>query len=157
MPGATANSAIIQGGSGSSISVFGSDDFELVVDVNGYFSSSEAGGYSFYPTNPCRLIDTRQSETAAVNGTMSVTATGACGLPTAASVVAGVVTVVPNRRLGWLTLWPNGDKPTASNLNAYDGSVTSNFTLTPLASGSFNAFVTDPTHLIYDVGGYFAP
>ena len=158
MPGPTANSAIIQGGSGSNISVYGSDDFDLVVDVNGYFSSSEPGGYSFYPTNPCRLVDTRQSQTQApVDGTMSVTAAGACGISTAASVIAGVVTAVPNGRLGWLTLWPQGDKPTASNLNAYDGTVTSNFTLTPLAGGSFSAFVTDPSHLIYDVAGYFAP
>ena len=67
-------------------------------------------------------------------------------------------TVVPAGALGYLTLWPQGQtQPTVSTLNALDAAVTSNMAIVPAASGSISAFPSNPTHLILDLFGYFAP
>src|SRR5262249_10227967 len=61
--------------------------------------------------------------------------------------------------LGYLTLWPTGAaQPLVSTLNALDGQVTANMAIVPAgAGGSINAFVTESSHLVLDVTGYFAP
>lgn len=152
-----ANSAIIARGAGGSISVYGSDDFDLIIDVGGYFAVSP-GGYAFYPALACRILDTRESEDPLQNGIIRIDAAGACNLPADAKAIAGVITAVPHGPLRWLTSWGEGDQPLASTLNAYDGMVASNFAITPLTgSVSFNIFASDPTETIVDMMGYFAP
>jgi len=42
-------------------------------------------------------------------------------------------------------------------LNALDGVVTSNMAIVPTTNGSINSFVSNPSHLILDITGYFAP
>jgi len=42
-------------------------------------------------------------------------------------------------------------------LNALDAAITSNLALVPTASGLLNAFASNPTHLILDISGFFAP
>lgn len=156
-PSPVANSAIIKRGIGGEISVYGSDDFDLIVDVTGYFSS-QPGGYSFYATSPCRSLDTRESGTqSTLSDPIRVDATRACNLPAHASAIAGVVTAIPEESLEYLTLWGDGDRPQTSTLNAYDGAITSNFAITPLESGSFRIFRTNSTHVAFDIMGYFAP
>ena len=63
------------------------------------------------------------------------------------------------RRGRWVisTLWPTDPIPTVATLNAVDGTITSNSAIVPSNNGSINAFVTNPTHLILDINGYFAP
>lgn len=153
-----ANSAIVRRGLNGDISVYGSDDFDMVIDITGYFAP-QPGGYSFYPISPCRLIDTRESGTRAVlNGTMGIDTSGKCNIPVQAKALAGMITAVPQQSLEWLTVWGEGEQPPlASTLNAYDAAVTSNFTITPLNDGAFNVFAKNPTHVIFDVMGYFAP
>jgi hypothetical protein len=66
------------------------------------------------------------------------------------------VAVVPTGALGYLTLWPQGQtRPVVSTLNALDAAITSNMAIVPTTNGSISAFVTNPTHLIVDVFGYF--
>jgi hypothetical protein len=45
----------------------------------------------------------------------------------------------------------------ASTLNAPDGAITSNMAIVPTSDGSIDAFASQPTHLILDISGYFAP
>jgi hypothetical protein len=67
-------------------------------------------------------------------------------------------TVVPPVRLGYLTLWPDGEnQPIVSTLNANDGSVTSNMAIVPTINGNIDAFSSNPTQLILDISSYFAP
>jgi hypothetical protein len=67
-------------------------------------------------------------------------------------------TVVPSGPLGFLTLWPHGAvQPPVSTLNAGDGAITSNMAIVPTTDGSISAFASDPTHLVLDISGYFAP
>ena len=55
-----ANAAIVPAGSGGEISVYSTDNTQLLVDINGYFAAPGAGGLSLYPASPCRVLDTRQ-------------------------------------------------------------------------------------------------
>jgi hypothetical protein len=52
--------AIVPAGTGGSVSVFVTDDTDLLLDVNGYFVPNTApGALAFYPLPPCRIADTR--------------------------------------------------------------------------------------------------
>ena len=88
---------------------------------------------------------------------MNVTGSG-CGLPTSAQAYVFNATVVPPGALGYLTLWPQGTTQSlVSALNALDGSITSNMAIVPAASGSVSAYASNPTQLLLDISGYFAP
>ena len=156
-PGAiTANAAIVPAGTSGSISVFASDNTDLVVDVNGYFAPPTTGGLSLYTVIPCRVIDTRPQD---FNGTKVVNVQGsACAPSSTAQAYVLNATVVPPGPLGFITIWPNGTtQPVVSTLNAEDGTVTSNLAIAPTKNGSVDVFGSDPTNLILDISGYFAP
>jgi len=48
-------------------------------------------------------------------------------------------------------------KPLAATLNAYDGAITNNMAIVPTTTGSISIFPSNPTHLVLDIFGYFAP
>jgi hypothetical protein len=88
---------------------------------------------------------------------VNVTGSG-CGVPTSAQAYVFNATVVPPGALGYLTLWPQGTTQSlVSALNALDGSITSNMAIVPAASGSVSAYASNPTQLLLDISGYFAP
>lgn len=159
----TANAAIVPAGTGGAINAYASNGTNLAVDINGYFAPPGAGGLSFYGVSPCRVVDTRNP--AGPLGGPQLTSTrsflmvsGTCGLPPAAPAFSLSATVVPVAALGYLTLWPaSGSAPLASTLNSLDGSVVSNAVIVQAANGAIDAFATNPTALILDVNGYFAP
>jgi DNA-binding beta-propeller fold protein YncE len=157
-----ANAAIVPAGSDGEITVYPSDDTDLAIDINGYFSSTGSGGLSLYPSSPCRVFDTRQTG----NGepfinTLSppVDVTGSpCGIPASAQAYVFNATVVPAERLGYLTLWPDDeDQPAVSTLNAVDRLVTSNMAIVPNVNGSIDAYASAYTQLILDISSFFAP
>jgi hypothetical protein len=156
----TSTAGIVPAGSGGQINIFASNDTDLVIDVNGYFAPAAAGGLSLYTTQLCRALDTRSGAVpAALSGTMNVNlSSSACSLPPAAQAYVLNATVVPQGALGYLTLWPaGGAQPLAAAINSLDGAVTSNMAIVPAANGSVAVFASNPTHLILDVFGYFAP
>jgi hypothetical protein len=156
---ATANAAIVPAGSNGSIDVFASNDTDLVIDINGYFGPPAAGGLSLYNVSPCRALDTRQPASAQpVSGTLDLdVVTAPCGVPAAAQAYVLTVTAVPFGGLGYLTLWPQGQsQPLVATLNAVDGVVTSNLAVVPTVNGLISAFPSNPSHLVFDVFGYFA-
>jgi hypothetical protein len=66
--------------------------------------------------------------------------------------------VVPPGFLGYITMWPQGQtQPLAATLNTYDGAVTNNMAIVPTTTGSISVFPSNPTHLVLDIFGYFAP
>jgi hypothetical protein len=162
----TANAAIVTAGVSGGVSVFASNDTDLIIDINGYFAPPGAGGLSLFTLTPCRLLDTRNPPgSAPFNGTLNpgpnVAASG-CGVPPVAAGATNAyvfnATVVPPGALGFLTLWPNGvAQPPVSTLNAIDGAVTSNMAIVSTTNGSVNAFGLNPTQLVLDIYGYFAP
>jgi uncharacterized repeat protein (TIGR03803 family) len=123
----------------------------------------------FFPVPPCRVVDTRRP-----NGTFGGPAIpgnstrsfplsegdNPCGIPPSAVAYSLNVTVVPLGGLGYLSIWPTGQgQPIVSTLNSSDGRVKANAAIVPAGtpSGAVSVFVTDTTHLILDIDGYFAP
>jgi YVTN family beta-propeller protein len=153
----TANAAIVPAGENGSISVYPSQDTDLVIDINGYFAASR-GGLSLYSTVPCRVLDTRKT-TGAFTGQLTVSvAGGSCHVPPTARAYVFNAVVVPQGPLGYLTLWPNGaSRPLASTLNALDGAITSNMAIVPTYNGYIEAYAAGLTQLVLDISSYFAP
>jgi hypothetical protein len=157
---ATANAALIPAGTKGSVDVFASNDTDVVIDINGYFAPAAEGGLSLYSAQPCRVFDSRQPwGKAPFTGTVNANVTGSgCGTPATANAFVLNATVVPAEPLGSLTLWPQGStQPVVASMNALDGSVTGTMAVVRTTNGTISAFATNPTHLVLDIFGYFAP
>ncbi len=105
-----ANAALVPAGASGKVSVYPSNDTDLIIDINGYFAPAGTGGLSLYAVAPCRVIDTRQIGPP-FSGTLTppVNVTGSfCGPPSTAKAYVFNATVVPSGALGYLTLWPDG-------------------------------------------------
>ncbi len=156
----TANAAIVPAGSNGSIDVLATSATDLVIDINGYFAPPGTGGLSLYNLQSCRVLDTRNSAGAQpFSGTLPVNVTSSpCGVPAGAQAYLFNATVVPAGPLGYLSLWATGAaQPLVSTLNALDGSVSSNMAIVLTSNGSIDAFASNPTYLVLDIFGYFAP
>jgi sugar lactone lactonase YvrE len=162
-----ANAALVPAGTNESVSVFVTDPTDVILDVNGYFGLPEnLGALSFYPVTPCRVADTRNADgpfggpemEAGETRSFAIPASG-CPVPSTAAAYSVNVTVVPDGALSYLTAWPAGSsQPLVSTLNSFDGSVVANAAIVPAGtSGAISIFVTQPTHVILDINGYFAP
>jgi hypothetical protein len=156
-----ANAAIVPAGTGGEITVFATNDTDLVIDVNGYFAAPGSGGLSLYAAAPCRVLDTRQvGDRQPFSGLLSPpvdVVASPCGVPRAAQAYVFNATVVPVG-LGYLTLWPDGaSQPLVSTLNAIDGWISSNMAIVPSTNGKVDAFASGITQLVLDISSYFAP
>ncbi len=157
-----ANAALVPAGTTGKVSVYPSNDTDLIIDINGYFAPAGPGGLSLYAVAPCRVIDTRHVGSGQpFSGTLSppVNVTGSfCGPPATAQAYVFNATVVPTGELGYLTLWPDGTgRPTVSTLNALDGTITNNMAIVPSTNGKVDAYASGITQLILDISSYFAP
>lgn len=165
--GVTANAAIVPASSDGSIDIYSTGVTHLVLDINGYFAPpGGAGGLLFYGLTPCRILDTRNPAGTFGGPIFSGFETrdypipsASCGVPSTATAYSLSATVVPQSVLGYLTLWPGGQSaPSVSTLNSTDGAITSNAALVPAGPGGIiRALLTNPTHFILDINGYFAP
>jgi hypothetical protein len=158
----TANAVIVasNGSTFDGVTVYTSDDTDLVIDVNGYFSLGGfvPGGLSLYTLPPCRILDTRPYGLFQGERKVTVTTGNNCPVNGAAKAFVMNATVVPPGGLGLLKLWADGaTQPGVSTLNAYDGDVTSNMAIVGTTNGSIDAFASNPTQLVMDISAYFAP
>ncbi|MGD0908784.1 MAG: choice-of-anchor D domain-containing protein [Candidatus Acidiferrales bacterium] len=159
----TSNAAIMPAGTNGSIDVYASNNTDLIIDVNGYFAPAGTGGLSLYTLPPCRVLDTRQlsdAQTAqAFSGELDANIqASACGVPTGAQAYVLNATVVPSAPLGYLTLWPQGTaQPLAATVSAIDQTATSNLAIVPTTNELISLFAANPTQLVLDIFGYFAP
>ena len=158
-----ANAAIVVAGTSGNVSVYPTNDTDLIIDINGYFAAAGMGGLSLYSVTPCRVIDTRhvgggQPFVGVLNPPVDVLNTQ-CGVSSLAQAYAFNATVVPVAGLGYLTLWPDGiDQPLVSTLNAQDGLITNNMAIVPAGTlGKVDAYASGLTQLILDISSFFAP
>jgi hypothetical protein len=121
---------------------------------------------NFIAMTPCRLVDTRLANgpfggpIMAAGQTRSFTVpSGSCGIPSTATAYSlNLTIVVPGNYLGYLTIWPTGQtQPLVSTLNDDSEApvVTSAAIVAAGTGGAISIYVTDPTHVILDVNGYF--
>ena len=55
-------------------------------------------------------------------------------------------------------MWPDGEaQPFVSTLNSSDGATTSNMAIVPTDNTMIDAYASNPTHLVLDLSGFFAP
>jgi aryl-phospho-beta-D-glucosidase BglC (GH1 family) len=163
----TANAAIVPAGANGDISVFASNDTDVVIDVNGYFAPPGQGGLSLYNAQPCRVRDTRGDlSSAGISGTSEVRVIGGvCDVGSDAQAYVMNATVLPQAvqgnpaSLAYLSLYPDGQPwPGVSTLNAADGQITSNMAILPAGNAGYvDALAVNWTHLILDISSYFAP
>ena len=157
----TANAALIPAGTGGAVSVYVTQDTDLVIDIDGYFApAGSPGNLSLYSLEPCRILDSRLPQgSPPFSGVLNVTvASSVCGVPSSAQAFAINSTVVPAQGLGYLTLWAQGaPQPLVATLNSSDGAITGNLAVVPTTNGLISAFATNPTALVIDIFGFFAP
>ena len=165
-----ANAAIVPAGDAThneAISVFATDITDVALDINGYFvPATDRSALQFFSAAPCRLVDTRRAVGPLGGPSMAAgeirdfpLLSSSCGIPPSAQAYSLNVTAVPTSVLGYLTTWPVGQaKPLVSTLNDLTGTIVANAAIVPAGTGGdINVFVTDPTDVVIDVNGYFAP
>jgi hypothetical protein len=153
-----ANAALLPAnGTNGEIAVYPSDTTHLVIDIDGYFAlATPLEGLAFYPVTPCRAIDTRLT-IGAFSGQQTFNIEGSqCAPPSNATAYVMNASALPQGGLGFLTLWPGGNRPLASTLNALDGANASNMAIVGTTNGSINAYAAGTTNLLLDLSGYMA-
>lgn len=165
-----ANAVIVPAGRGGAVSVFATDDTDLILDINGYFvSNTTLGALAFYPLPPCRIADTRPGQGfsgsfgppmlgSGTSRTLPILSSS-CNVPANAQAYSLNFTVAPQSSLGWLTTWPTGQtQPTVSTLNDLTGTMLANAAIVKAGmNGSVDLYVSDNTDVMVDINGYFAP
>ncbi len=127
---------------------------------------AQSGALMFVPVTPCRVVDTRNATgpfggpqmTAGSTRTFAIPASS-CGIPSTALAYSLNTTVIPSAALGYLTMWPAGQaQPNVSTLNSFDGRIKANAAIVPAGTnGAVSIYVTDATHVVLDIDGYYVP
>ncbi len=168
-PGETvANLVVTPLNSGGGVTLYNyAGTADVIVDVLGYYTAAGGSGAQFTPlAEPTRICDTRDSgpanqctgHTMPGNSTMTVQVTGLAGVPAGAKAVVINVTATNTTGGGYLTVYPSGARPLASNLNWAAGTTVPNLVIATLSSGGgitiYNS--AGSTDIVIDVLGYYS-
>ncbi|MFN0026904.1 MAG: hypothetical protein ACKV2O_06955 [Acidimicrobiales bacterium] len=153
-----ANAAAVPVGPNGEVCVFTTSATHLVIDYNGALLA----GSGFNPVAPTRLFDTRtesQLGPAAKVGPalpIRVQATGLAGVASSAVAVSINLAATESDADGFLTAYPCGEVPLASNLNHPPAKTVPNAVVVTLdAGGGFCIFTVARTHIFADVNGWY--
>ena len=167
MPGITiANLAVVPVGSNGDITFYNDQgNADVVVDLQGYFTSGSAGSY-YVPLPPARICDTRSGSgepyaghTLGTGGTLNVQVTGAGDIPTSGVTAAVLnVTVTNTTTPSYLSVYPAGEAyPGTSTLNWLPPTTIANRVIVPVGTNGqvtvYNA--QGQADVVIDVSGYF--
>ncbi len=152
------NLVTVKVGDGGRVCVYSQGAVDLVVDVSGWWGST--GRYAYAPVAPFRLADTRETpglSRLAAGAVLRVRATGVGGVPTNARAVAANVTVVDPSDAGFVTIWPCGERPTASAGNYRAGAIRANAAIGAVTvDGDLCLFTLATTDVVIDITGYWS-
>jgi hypothetical protein len=158
------NSVIAPVSADGSVCFYSYVNTDLIADVSGWFAS----GSGFNSVTPNRVFETRAGNPqGAVTITqkryggateLKVKMTGQSGVPSSGvGAVALNVTAINPDGPGYVTVYPCGTRPNASNLNYVAGQIVPNSVIAPVsADGSVCFYSYVNTDLIADVSGYFS-
>ncbi len=144
----------------------GNGSYAVASPVSQSITVTNAGataGLQFVPVTPCRVVDTRLASGPFGGPILSAGSErdfavpdSSCGIPANAAAYALNVTVVPAAGLSFLAIWPAGvARPLVSTLNS-DSRVKANAAIVPAGTnGAVAVYVTDASHVILDINGYF--
>ncbi len=158
----TANAAIVKAGTNGEISIFVSDDSDVLIDINGYFAPAAdiVGVLYYYPVTPCRVLDSRNAIPPGdpfPGRTLFGIQGSPCAPPSTAAAYILNATLLPGGSFPYLLLWPVtfAPQPDTSTLNAIDGAVTSNMAIVETDNGDIYGYGDGPGNIILDYFGYF--
>ncbi len=163
-----ANAAIVPAGVDGAVSVYVTDETDVIIDINAYFALPPTGALQFFPVTPCRVADSRAGSgktgafgaprlNAGASRDLPIPSSG-CGVPSNAQAYSVNLTAIPAGLLAYMTLWPSGQaQPFVSTLNSFAGAVVANAAIVPAGTGgAIRVFASDPTDFVLDINGYFA-
>jgi Cysteine-rich secretory protein family len=162
----TPNLVMAQMSKNGTVCLFTNVDVDLVVDAVGFVSSTTTN--RFTPSTPFRFTDTRDVNRVEVNAgqagmrlaqsqTLTIQMAGVRGIPSNARAISANLTAVDAVGGGFLTAFPCGDVPTASNVNFELGSPVANAAELPLsASGAICIYTSTSAQVIIDVNGWWS-
>lgn len=161
-PGQTrsAQAIVALNGGSRSIQVFSQSGGHLVVDVAGWFTGAGAPASTdglFVPTNPTRVLDTRDRFPIAPWGGTTLEFDTGSPFPAETGAVALNVTATDPWYLGYVTAYPAGvGRPGSSNLNvtALD-QIVANHAIVRAGSRGLAVFTQSGSHLVADVAGWY--
>jgi hypothetical protein len=163
-----ANQVIVPLGPDGHVRLYTQSGTHLIADVAGWFTDDSARlafDGIFVPVLPARILETRAAAQTGYTGpkpgpgaTVDLTVAGHGGVPSANAVgVVANVTATEATAAGFVTVWPDGPRPTASNLNLERADETiANHVTSPLGpSGGMRLFTQSGTHLVTDITGWY--
>lgn len=156
---AIANLSVVPVDSNGKFCVFNQAGVNLVIDVQGYFATSSAGGDLFASVGPIRLIDTRvQPLSRPFAGSITRVNTGAA--PGTSAVLVNL-TMVDGQQPGYITADRCGalvaGPQTRSSGNHPTSTAIANLAVVPVdADGAFCIYNQQPVNLVVDLQGAFA-
>ena len=165
-----ANAAIVPAGTDGAVSVYVTDTTNVIIDIDGFFISSDFGvGLKFYPLTPCRVVDTRSNQFPEGLGQPHLYGGQPRDLPiplsscipsdTYAVAYSFNLTAIPylGKPMGYLEIYPTGlppDNP-VSTLNNPNGINVANAAIATAINGQVTVYPSADTDLAIDVNGYF--
>lgn len=136
------------------VCVFSERRAHVLIDVSAAYSPS---GAAFTPLSPTRVFDTRAGAPIGARQIRSFPIRGLAGVPPQASAVVLNLTATDPGGTGYLTVFPCGTPPDASNLNRVAGETVANLVVARLAAdGSVCVFSETGAHVLADVAGWYA-
>ncbi len=164
-----ANAAIVPAGVTGAVSVYVNNTSDVLIDIDGYFAPATGSTLAFYSLPPCRIVDTRGAVgnlggpflTGNQERDFPVLDSSCIPQNIGAQAYSFNVTAVPHptgQRLGYLTVWPQGEpKPTVSTVNNPTGTIVANAAIVQAGTaGEVAVFPNNDTDLLIDINGYFA-
>lgn len=128
---------------------------QVLADLSGYYATDAPGLYT--PRSPQRVLDTRDGAPLGPQSTISLDLAGA--VPSDATAVTLNLTGVGATTGTYVTVWPTGTRPNASNLNLSNANATPNLVTVKLNPNKGISLYnnTGSVHLIADLAGYYTP
>ncbi len=177
--GVVANLVEVGTGTGGKVSLVSNTTTDVVVDLEGYVEPTTTSGAGLYNplASPARICDTRPGNPSGLTGTAAqcngtkdqgttlvantphpVRVDGVGGVPkTGVQAVVLNVTVTDPAAPGYLTAYPSGTPPTASNVNFGANETVPNRVIIPVsATGTIDLVSNVSTNAIVDVSGWFS-
>ncbi len=145
---------------------FAKGKVDILVDIMGYFDDGGIDpsyiGVRYHPITPTRMVDSRSK--LGVSGPLTAGQTDAVVIPSALAddttwALATNVTAVSPTAATFLTVWPEGNRPSLSTLNPSAHQTVANAAYVTLGETAPNQFKvynnTGTTGLLVDVNGYY--
>jgi hypothetical protein len=159
-----ANRVLVPVGPSGQVTLYNSaGTTEVAVDVDGYFtngSSAPNDASLFTAMAPVRVLDTRKTGAPlGAGGAFQLSLAGTDGIAGDATAVVTNVTAVDTTAASYLTVYPGGTPPEASDLNWTAGQVVPNLTVATLSgSGAISVYNhAGSAGVVVDAFGYFTP